>query len=112
MLLGGWSKKLDDKINAPWSDTIFLCCILHLYTGWLPGSPICEEVFEKLNVNRSILKLDTTDLSELYEVAKMLELHTLAYFSLDQLRKIAEKQQDSLRNHLLKMSLSTKKEIL
>ncbi|KAJ1501232.1 hypothetical protein HMI56_003362 [Coelomomyces lativittatus] len=108
MLLGEWSKKLEDKINAPWSDKVFLCCILHLYTGWLPGSPICEEVFKKLNLNGSALKLDTTDLSELYEVAKMIELHTLAYFSLEQLRKIAGTQQASLRMNLFAIPLEIK----
>ncbi|KAJ1504765.1 hypothetical protein HMI54_009815 [Coelomomyces lativittatus] len=108
MLLGEWSKKLEDKINVPWSDKVLLSCILHLYTGWLPGSPICEEVFKKLNLNGSALKLDVVDLSELHVVAKMLELHTLSYFSLAQLRKIAETQQALLRKNLFTIPLEIK----
>ncbi|KAJ1502331.1 hypothetical protein HMI56_002752 [Coelomomyces lativittatus] len=106
MLLGGWSRKLEDKINAPWSDKVFLGCILHLYTGWLPGTPICEEVFEKLNINSSTLNLDATDLSELYEVAKMLELRALSYFTLSHVIEIAEKEQASFIKPMLNISLN------
>ncbi|KAJ1502107.1 hypothetical protein HMI54_009342 [Coelomomyces lativittatus] len=105
MLLGEWSNNLEDKINAPWSDEVFLSCVLHLYTGWLPGTPICEEVFEKLNINRSTFKLDATDLLELYEIAKILELRALSYFTLRYVIEIVEKEQASFIKPMLKMSL-------
>ncbi|KAJ1502332.1 hypothetical protein HMI56_002753 [Coelomomyces lativittatus] len=112
MLLGEWSKNLEDKINAPWSDKVFLSCVLHLYTGWLPGSPICKAVFEKLNLNKCDLELKLEDAVELYEVAKMLELYALAHFSLKQLHTLAEQQQASLMNGLLNVSLTTEKQSL
>ncbi|KAJ1500222.1 hypothetical protein HMI54_011001 [Coelomomyces lativittatus] len=106
-VLGDWENKLEGKlISPPCSDKIFLICILHLYTGWLPGSSICPEVFQRLKVDKSELKLDTANLSELYEVAKLLELPSLAYFTLKQLEEMAKQQQASLISYISKLSLT------
>ncbi|KAJ1512185.1 hypothetical protein HMI55_006326 [Coelomomyces lativittatus] len=105
LLLGDRAINFNDKIASPWGDKLFICCILHLYTGWLPGSPICNEVFERLNLTRSSLKLDSAFLSELYELAKNIELQSLAYFSLKQVQNLAKQYQASLINNLIKMEI-------
>ncbi|KAJ1515374.1 hypothetical protein HMI56_005338 [Coelomomyces lativittatus] len=112
MLLGEWSNNLEDKINAPWSDKLFLSCILHLYTGWLPGSTINDEVLEKLKMNKDDLKLGMEDALELYEIAKMIELYPLAHFSLKHLNTLVEQEQASLMDCLLKKPIETNDESL
>ncbi|KAJ1509006.1 hypothetical protein HMI54_014651 [Coelomomyces lativittatus] len=78
-----------------WSDKVIISCVLHLYTGWLPGTVICEEVYTQFNIKASDLEFNLHTLGELAETANMIELNVLEIFSLMEIKKLAHQKIDS-----------------
>lgn len=91
-------KSKDFYCLKAWSKAALYTCILHIYTGWLPGTNIGTVVLAKLKLDKNIFHFDLEMLFELYTLSKKLKLTLLAYLILDKI-------EDSLQEELSGFSL-------
>ncbi|KAJ1504390.1 hypothetical protein HMI54_014652 [Coelomomyces lativittatus] len=83
------------------SDAVIIAVTLHLYTGWLPGTEygISNDVLRKLNICLDEMNLEFEDiksLGELAALAKKLDLHALAYFSVLNIERLLGEELENL----------------
>ncbi|KAI9152581.1 hypothetical protein H9P43_009373 [Blastocladiella emersonii ATCC 22665] len=82
MFRGEWSRLSNsaDPIKLPaWSHDVFVLALVHLYTDWLPGTPLPEPIkpaLAALSVDLAHFELD--DWRSMMKLAGMLECVDLA----------------------------------
>ncbi|KAI9188704.1 hypothetical protein H9P43_000125 [Blastocladiella emersonii ATCC 22665] len=82
MFTGDWAESTCNKRAIPmssWRPAALVLAIAHLYSGWLPGDDLHQEITSALDdYNLEYSKLSTHDWLNTFELAGMLELPTFA----------------------------------
>ncbi|KAI9222137.1 hypothetical protein BC828DRAFT_396956 [Blastocladiella britannica] len=95
--------KESKPIDLPtWRNSAFMLVLVHTYSGWVPGTPIPKLAEEGVMIKFKCLPadLDYSDWRNLYELARMTEMHHLAIVASEQLEKILLSERKGIKRTL------------